>query len=88
MQVASAKKKTISAGDTVVVRNGDDKGAKGKVLMLDKKKQQVVVEGINIQTKHVKPMKEGESGRIQKKEAPVHISNVKLVMDVVPTAPP
>ena len=46
--------------------------------MVDKKKGKVVVEGVNIKTKHVKPMKEGESGSILKKESPIHISNVVL----------
>ena len=48
----------------------------GKLLSINSKKGSVVVEGVNVQTKHVKPMKEGESGSIQKKEAPIHISNV------------
>ena len=46
--------------------------------MVDAKKGKVVVEGVNIKTKHVKPMKEGESGSILKKESPIAISNVKL----------
>ena len=46
--------------------------------MVDAKKGKVVVEGVNIKTKHVKPMKEGESGSILKKEGPIHISNVAL----------
>ena len=46
--------------------------------MIDAKKGKVVVEGVNIKTKHVKPMKEGESGSILKKESPISISNVKI----------
>ena len=46
--------------------------------MVDVKKGKVVVEGVNIKTKHVKPMKEGESGSLLKKEAPIHISNVAI----------
>ena len=53
-------------------------GTVGKVLMVDVKKGKIVVEGVNIKTKHVKPMKEGESGSILKKESPIHISNVAL----------
>ena len=49
-----------------------------KLLAVDKKKGMVVVEGVNVRTKHVKPMKEGESGSILKKEGPIHISNVAL----------
>ena len=50
----------------------------GKLLSVDKKKGKVVVEGVNIKTKHIKPMKEGESGSIVKKEQPIHISNVQM----------
>ena len=49
-----------------------------KLLAVDKKKGMVVVEGVNVRTKHVKPMKEGESGSLLKKEKPIHISNVAL----------
>jgi ribosomal protein L24 len=44
--------------------------------MIDPKKMVVTVEGVNMQTKHVKPMKEGEQGRIIKRESPVHMSKV------------
>jgi large subunit ribosomal protein L24 len=44
--------------------------------MLDPKKMAVTVEGVNMQTKHMKPMKEGEQGRIIKRERPIHMSNV------------
>ena len=53
-------------------------GTVGKLLKVDKKNGEVVVEGVNIKTKHMKPMKEGESGSILKKEAPISISKVKL----------
>ena len=53
-------------------------GAVGKLLSVDLKKGKVVVEGVNIKTKHVKPMKEGETGSLLKKERPIHISNVAL----------
>ena len=53
-------------------------GTIGKLLSVDKKKGKVVVEGVNIKTKHIKPMKEGESGSIVKKENPIHISNVVM----------
>ena len=49
-----------------------------KLLAIDKKKGKVVVEGVNLRTKHVKPMKEGESGSLLKKERPIAISNVAL----------
>ena len=57
---------------------GVPQGTIGKLLSVDKKKGKVVVEGVNIKTKHIKPMKEGESGSIVKKENPIHISNVVM----------
>ena len=57
---------------------GAPQGTIGKLLSVDKKKGKVVVEGVNIKTKHIKPMKEGESGSIVKKENPIHISNVVM----------
>lgn len=68
----------LRTGDTVLVRSGADKGTTGKILSIDNKKSQVVVEGVNVRTKHVKPRKEGESGQLLKKEMPVHISNVQF----------
>ena len=69
---------SMRTNDVVKVISGDDKGTVGKLLMIDTKKGKVVVEGVNMKTKHVKPMKEGESGSILKKEFPISISNVKL----------
>merc|ERR1711934_2625 len=68
----------LRTNDMVKVISGDDKGTTGKLLMVDTKKGKVVVEGVNIKTKHVKPMKEGESGSLLKKETAIHISKVKL----------
>ncbi len=51
-------------------------GTVAKVIKMDKKKGMVTVEGVNIRTKHQKPMKEGESGELVKKEQPIHVSNV------------
>nr|ABA55511.1 chloroplast 50S ribosomal protein L24 [Isochrysis galbana] len=71
--MAAAK---IRTGDMVKVLAGDGKGTVAKVIMLDPKKMTVTVEGVNMQTKHMKPMKEGEQGRIIKRERPMHLSNV------------
>ena len=75
----------LRTGDTVLVRSGADKGTTGKILSIDNKKSQVVVEGVNVRTKHVKPRKEGESGQLLKKEMPVHISNVSPCVGGKPT---
>ena len=70
----------IKKGDTVVVITGDDKDLKKprKVLEVILDKARVVVEGVNIVTKHTKPSAQNTKGGIVKVEAPIHISNVKL----------
>ncbi len=70
----------IKKGDTVVVITGDDKDLKKprKVLEVIIDKSRVVIEGVNIVTKHTKPSAQNTKGGILKVEAPIHISNVKL----------
>lgn len=66
----------IKKGDTVKVIAGKDKDKEGKVLSVDKKKAKVLVEGINVVTKHAKPSAANQNGGIIQKEAPIDISNV------------
>lgn len=73
------KKFKIKSGDTVKVIAGDHKGSEGKVLRILKDKDRVVVEGVNMVSKHTKPNAANPQGGIVKKEAPLHISNVALV---------
>ncbi len=73
------KKFKIKTGDEVIILTGKDKGKKGKVIQIIKNKDRVVVEGVNIVKKHVKPSTENPQGGIVEKEAPIHISNVALV---------
>jgi large subunit ribosomal protein L24 len=68
----------VKTGDTVQVITGKDKGKVGEVLKTFPKESRVIVKGVNIQTKHVKPQQEGESGQIVTREAPIHSSNVML----------
>lgn len=68
----------VKKGDTVQVISGRDKGKVGEILQILPKVSKVVVKGVNIKTKHVKPQQEGESGQIATFEAPVHSSNVML----------
>lgn len=68
----------IKKGDTVQIITGKDKGKVGEVTTVLPKKSQVVVEGVNVRTKHVKPRQEGESGQIVTSEFPIHSSNVML----------
>lgn len=69
----------IKSGDTVRVTTGKDKGKEGKVVKVLREANKVVVEGLNMVTKHVKPNASNPQGGIQKKEAPIHVSNVALV---------
>ena len=67
--------------DKVKVLAGKDKGKEGRVLVTLKKKDRVVVEGINIVKKHLKPGRTNETGGILETENPIHVSNVKVVTE-------
>ena len=69
----------IKKGDVVFVNAGDNKGDKGRVLKVLVKKQKAIVEGINIVSKSAKPSAKSPQGGIEKKEAPVHISNLNVM---------
>ena len=69
----------IKKGDIVFVNAGDDKGKTGRVLQVLVKANRAIVEGINIVSKHTKPSAKNPQGGIEKKEAPIHISNLSLV---------
>ncbi|MBS7318053.1 MAG: 50S ribosomal protein L24 [Candidatus Cryptobacteroides sp.] len=73
------KKFHIRKGDTVFVNAGNDKGKTGKVLEVLREKDRVVVEGINMVSKHTKPNAQHPQGGIIKQEAAIHISNVQLL---------
>jgi len=68
----------VKKGDTVQVITGKDKGKVGEIVRAIPKNSEVIVKGINVKTKHVKPQQEGESGQIVTFEAPIHSSNVML----------
>ena len=69
----------IKKGDNVRVIAGKDNGKEGKVISVDRKKGRVLVEGVNIITKHTKPSAANQNGGIVQKEAPIDISNVMYV---------
>jgi large subunit ribosomal protein L24 len=71
----------VRKGDTVMVRSGDFKGMTGEVLRVLTKSDQVVVRGINIHTKHLKPNRANPQGGIVSKELPLHMSKVAPVVD-------
>ena len=66
----------IKKGDTVKVLSGNDKGKTGEVLEVIPKTEKVIVKGVNIRKKHVKPRKQGQESGILKVESPVHVSKV------------
>lgn len=69
----------VKVGDNVKVLTGNDKGKVGKVLKTLKKDNKVIVEGIHIVKRHMKPNRMNEAGGIITKEAPIHASNVKVI---------
>lgn len=69
----------FKVGDKVVVIAGKDKGKEGKIIKTSKLTNKVVVEGVNMVTKHVKPNAQNEQGGIIKVEAPIHASNVMMI---------
>ncbi len=73
------KKLHIKKGDTVMVIAGNAKGQQGRVLMVDKRNQKAIVEGVNMVSKHERPTNDNPQGGIVKKEAPIHISNLKVI---------
>ena len=68
----------IKKGDQVVVTTGREKGKTGEVIEVRPSESRVIVQGVNMVTKHVRPS-QTNAGGIEKKEAPLHISNVAHV---------
>ena len=69
----------IKKDDKVIVLTGKDKGKTGKVIKADPKNAKVIVEGVNVATKHQAPRKQGQEGGIIKIETPIYVSKVQLV---------
>ena len=69
----------IKKGDTVQVMSGNDKGKKGEVLEIIPKTEKLIVKGVNVRKKHVKPRKQGEEGGIIPVECSIHSSKVNVV---------
>lgn len=72
------QKMHVKTGDTIQVIAGKDKGKVGEIIKALPEISKVLVKGVNIKTKHVKPQQEGESGQIVSQEYPIHSSNVML----------
>lgn len=75
----SVKKMHVRRGDRVQVISGNNKGATGTVLRVIPKKEQVVVEGVNLRKRHQAPSQRNPEGGIVTFEAPIHVSNVMLI---------
>ena len=71
----------IKTNDKVIVISGKYKGKIGKVMSADPKGGKVIVEGVNVATKHQKPRKQGQDGGIIKVETPIYVSKVQLFCD-------
>ena len=69
----------LKKGDNVIVLSGNDKGKTGEVLEIIPKTQKVIVKGVNVRKKHVKPRKAGEEGGIVASEYPVHSSKLNVL---------
>ena len=74
-----ANKVHVKTGDTVMVISGKSKGKKGKVVEVSPKEGKVIVEGVNMISKHVKPRKMGEAGGIIKAESALYACKVQIV---------
>lgn len=72
-------KLNIKKNDTVYVLSGEDRGKTGRVLKVYPAKSRAIVEGVNIVTKATKPSAQHPQGGLDKKEAPIHISNLSLL---------
>lgn len=75
----------VKSGDTVIVTSGDFKGAVGKIKKVIPDKQRVVVEGVNLVTRHMRPTRTNPQGGVVQREAAIHISKVSPVVDGKPT---
>lgn len=74
-----SSKMHVKKDDTVLIISGDDRGRKGKVLEVSPKEGKVIVEGINMVKKHVKPKKMGDTGGIVEAEGAMYASKVQVI---------
>ena len=71
----------VKKDDTVIVLSGDDKGVKGKVLEVSPKEGKLLVKGVSVASKHVKPRKQGDAGGIMQLESAIYASKVAMYCD-------
>ncbi len=75
----------ICKGDMVIITAGNDRGVTGEVMRVIPKLDRVVVQGVNVRSKHLKPSQASPQGGIVRREMPIHISNVSPVVEGKPT---
>jgi large subunit ribosomal protein L24 len=75
----------VRKGDTVVITSGGNRGKIGEIMRVIPDKDRVIVKGINLRTKHLKPTRINPQGGIITKEAPIHMSNVSPAVEGKPT---
>ena len=75
----------IRKGDNVIVTAGNDRGVTGEVLRVIPREDKVVVAGVNMRTRHLKPTQANPQGGTLRSEMPIHISNVSPVVEGKPT---
>jgi large subunit ribosomal protein L24 len=75
----------VRKGDTVVITTGSHRGQVGEIVRVMPSKDRVIVKGVNLRTKHLKPTRINPQGGIITKEAPIHISNVSPAVDGKPS---
>ncbi len=78
-RLLKVKKLHVKTGDMVEVISGKNKGQSGKVAQVSRKEGKVIVEGVNISTKHLKPTQQGTAGSLIKVESPMYACKVMLV---------
>ena len=76
--IGKMNKVHVKTGDTVIVLSGEDKGVKGEVIAVSPAEGKILVKGVNIIHKHVKPRKQGETGGIVDAEGAIYASRVAL----------
>ena len=74
------KKIHVKVGDTVKIISGFDKNKTGKIIKVNRNTGKVIVKGINLKFKHIKPNTESDVGEIKQFEAPIHHSNVQVIL--------
>ena len=79
--MVNKQKVHVKIGDQVKIISGFNKNETGEVLKVNQKTGKIIVQGINFKFKHIKPKTENEIGEIKQMEAPIHHSNVRLILN-------